>query len=77
MNDIQTCEHQCNSNCRRNRCNCNCGEYHIEIPLEFKTLLVGKDLKTSYLCAWNADKRSPLEENFIKYCDENKLIDWN
>jgi hypothetical protein len=44
---------------------------------KFKTLLVGKDLKTSYLCAWNADIRSELEEEFIKYCDENNLIEWN
>lgn len=43
----------------------------------FKNLMVGKDLKTSYLCAWNADNRSDLEEEFIKYCDENNLINWN
>lgn len=23
------CDHECTSNCRRNGCNCNCGEYHI------------------------------------------------
>jgi hypothetical protein len=23
------CEHQCSSNCRREGCNCKCGEYHI------------------------------------------------
>ena len=22
------CEHQCSSNCRKNGCNCDCGEYH-------------------------------------------------
>lgn len=44
---------------------------------KFKNLMVGKDLKTSYLCAWNADNRSDLEEEFIKYCDENNLINWN
>lgn len=22
------CEHQCTSNCRREGCNCLCGEYH-------------------------------------------------
>ena len=22
------CEHMCTSNCRREGCNCNCGEYH-------------------------------------------------
>lgn len=23
------CDHQCSSNCRRNGCNCACGEYHF------------------------------------------------
>ena len=23
------CEHQCISNCRREGCNCDCGEYHF------------------------------------------------
>ena len=23
------CEHECSSNCRRNGCKCNCGEYHF------------------------------------------------
>ena len=23
------CDHQCSGNCRRNGCNCNCGEYHL------------------------------------------------
>jgi hypothetical protein len=44
---------------------------------KFEKLMVGKDLKSSYLCAWNADTRSELEEEFIKYCDENKLINWD
>ena len=24
------CDHQCTSNCRRECCNCECGEYHNE-----------------------------------------------
>ena len=23
------CEHECSSDCRRNGCNCNCGEWHF------------------------------------------------
>ncbi len=23
------CKHQCSSNCRREGCNCECGEYHF------------------------------------------------
>lgn len=23
------CKHECTSNCRRNGCNCACGEYHF------------------------------------------------
>ena len=23
------CKHDCTSNCRRNGCNCECGEYHM------------------------------------------------
>lgn len=23
------CDHQCSSNCRREGCNCNCGEWHF------------------------------------------------
>lgn len=23
------CNHECTSNCRREGCNCNCGEYHL------------------------------------------------
>jgi len=26
--DALECHHQCSSNCRRNGCNCHCGEYH-------------------------------------------------
>jgi len=44
---------------------------------KFKSLMCGKDLKSSYLCAWNADIRTKLEEEFIKYVDDNNLIDWN
>lgn len=25
-----TCEHKCSGNCRRNGCNCKCGEYHCD-----------------------------------------------
>jgi len=28
MNNL--CEHQCSGNCRREGCNCLCGEYHEE-----------------------------------------------
>lgn len=33
--DIEECFHVCSGNCRREGCNCNCGEYHEvveEIP---------------------------------------------
>jgi hypothetical protein len=26
---LDKCEHQCTSNCRREGCNCECGEFHI------------------------------------------------
>ena len=26
---MEYCNHACSSNCRRNGCNCNCGEYHL------------------------------------------------
>lgn len=26
--EIQQCEHQCTGNCRREGCNCACGEFH-------------------------------------------------
>ncbi len=36
MNIDGNCEHVCNSNCRREGCNCECGEYHTtEKELEF------------------------------------------
>lgn len=25
------CQHQCSSNCRREGCNCDCGDSHIEL----------------------------------------------
>ena len=28
------CDHQCTSNCRREGCNCLCGEYHGQLDLE-------------------------------------------
>ena len=28
------CNHQCTSNCRREGCNCLCGEYHGQLDLE-------------------------------------------
>jgi hypothetical protein len=28
------CNHQCTSNCRRNGCNCFCGEYHGQLTEE-------------------------------------------
>lgn len=31
MKDENKCEHQCTSNCRRIGCNCECGDYHIEV----------------------------------------------
>jgi hypothetical protein len=24
-----SCDHECTSNCRRNGCNCECGEFHV------------------------------------------------
>lgn len=27
LKDVTSCEHQCSGNCRRNGCNCKCGEY--------------------------------------------------
>lgn len=34
------CEHQCSGNCRREGCNCLCGEYHDSLtPEELKELL--------------------------------------
>jgi hypothetical protein len=44
---------------------------------KFQSLMVGVDLKSSYLSAWNAEVRSEIEEEFIKYVDDNNLIDWN
>ena len=32
---IEQCDHNCTSNCRREGCNCACGEYHIT-PEELK-----------------------------------------
>lgn len=26
---MEYCEHLCSGNCRRNGCNCNCGEFHL------------------------------------------------
>ena len=26
---IENCNHQCTSDCRKEGCNCECGEYHI------------------------------------------------
>jgi len=31
VEDIKDCEHMCTSNCRREGCNCKCGEYHLEL----------------------------------------------
>lgn len=28
------CSHNCTSNCRRNGCNCLCGEYHGQLDLD-------------------------------------------
>lgn len=44
---------------------------------KFKSLMVGDSLKSSYLCAWNADNRTILEQEFINYVNENNLIDWD
>lgn len=30
---IEQCEHQCISNCRREGCNCDCGEFHATISV--------------------------------------------
>ena len=33
---ISECTHDCTSNCRREGCNCDCGEYHKGIPAHSK-----------------------------------------
>ena len=47
-NDMENtqCDHQCSSNCRRNGCNCDCGEWHM---LEEERLKVEAEDR-----AWNA-----------------------
>lgn len=27
------CDHDCTSNCRREGCNCDCGEYHVQTKI--------------------------------------------
>jgi hypothetical protein len=34
---ISECTHSCTSNCRREGCNCECGEYHKDIPAHART----------------------------------------
>ena len=42
---IRNCEHACTSNCRREGCQCDCGEYHIELDgKEDKEQKVGEAL---------------------------------
>ena len=31
---IADCGHDCTSNCRRNGCNCECGEFHGQLTIE-------------------------------------------
>lgn len=32
---IQNCQHMCSSNCRREGCNCGCGEWHATLEAKF------------------------------------------
>ncbi len=32
MNQLKDCDQQCSSNCRRNGCNCDCGDWHKTYP---------------------------------------------
>lgn len=34
--DVYACEHMCSNCCEGEGCNCNCGEYHIEVNNEIK-----------------------------------------
>jgi hypothetical protein len=39
MNKVIACEHVCSGDCRRQGCNCDCGEFHQEaVTLEVKHL---------------------------------------
>ena len=39
LETIRNCEHICSGNCRRVGCNCDCGEWHVDIEeLEAKAL---------------------------------------
>lgn len=48
------CHHQCTSNCRREGCNCECGEYHEEDREKFEWVGSSK--------AW---EKLPYEEESI------------
>ena len=36
---IQECDHICSGNCRRNGCNCACGEWHDEQQRRFAEII--------------------------------------
>jgi hypothetical protein len=33
---VSECDHECSSNCRREGCNCDCGEYHLSLEEAIK-----------------------------------------
>lgn len=37
MGETKICKHVCKSNCRREGCNCLCGEFHVDEVLEKET----------------------------------------
>lgn len=53
---------------------------HIEnlknvVPEKFHRLLHSNDLESSYLSALNADRRTPLEEEFIQWLYDSQILE--
>lgn len=51
----------------------------IEVPVKFHSInkLIANNIKQNYLSALNADRRSELEEQFIKWVEENNLVNFD
>lgn len=51
------CEHICGGSCRRNGCNCECGEWHCELCLG--TLVVSKTEWTGEDESYEVERKCP------------------
>ena len=61
---IQQCEHICSGNCRRNGCNCDCGEWHID--LETTPVMISEDDELERIVS---DQREDVKEAVEKDLD--------